>query len=64
VSSEWFPLSTLPEGGRPVEVLYADGVVARAQFAGRLPILEDGTYRYVDPVFWRPLPAAGGPGGG
>ena len=52
----WVPCDrTLPPAGETVEVLYADGLVFPAEFAGRLPILGDGTYRYVEPAFWRPL---------
>lgn len=54
-AAAWVPVGRqLPPAGETVEVLYADGVVAQAAFAGRLPIMTDGGYRYVEPAFWRP----------
>ncbi len=51
----------MPSPSERVEVLYLDGVIAnakRANDSSYLFIMDDGLYRYVDPVFWRPIAKA------
>lgn len=61
-AAEWVPHDRrTPPPPEPVRVLYADGVVEVATHAGgAIYLLKDGTYRYVDPAFWQPLPEKGG----
>lgn len=54
MTSDWISIDReRPPSNVPVEVLFADGVVCTCAFAGFLPIMKNGMYRYVDPKFWR-----------
>lgn len=52
----WVPcIRQKPPDGEPVEVLYDDGMIEVASLSGRLFLMENGNYRYVNPAFWRPV---------
>lgn len=55
--AEWVPHARCQPPPVPVRVLYADGVVAIATHAGgSIYLVANGMRRYVDPLFWQPLP--------
>lgn len=57
-SAAWVPVSrVMPPTGEAVEVLYFDGYVMTCRRSGQMFFLapDFGTYRYVDPMFWRPI---------
>jgi hypothetical protein len=62
-AAEWIPLVGALPPAEMVRVLYADGVVADAQRAGKI-FLTGGMYQYVTPMFWQPIKADSAKGGG
>jgi len=59
--AEWVPHDRVQPPAEAVRVLYADGLVQVATHAGgAIYLSSDRTYRYVQPMFWQPIPTEGG----
>ena len=62
-NAAWVPHErATPPAGELVNVLYADGMVAKASYAsGSIYLMggNGGMYRYVSPVFWQPIVGEG-----